>query len=124
MESHRRTERCQNGSALSEETTEELKYFALLQSTPLAGFDDPSLNITAGRLFRGAGLLGPCHCDTLWGQMDVEMSFALLYVRAEQRFIFEESEVYNGSEVSQYLADMGICMTSSGQEIGPQHTLR
>lgn len=27
------------------------------------------------------------------------------------------------SKVGQYLADMGIGVTSSGQEIGPQHTL-
>ncbi len=66
MESHRRTEQCQNGSALNQDTTGELKYLALLESTPLAGFDDSSLSITAGRLFRGADLLGPGHGDTLW----------------------------------------------------------
>lgn len=52
------------------------------------------------------------------------MSFAdtnhLLYVRTEQWFVFKEFEVYNGSEVSQYLADTGVYVTSSAQEIGPQ----
>ncbi len=75
MESHRRTERCQKGSALNEDTMEELKYLALLESTPLAGFDDSSLDITEDRLLCGAAMLSPCHCNTLWGQRNVEMSF-------------------------------------------------